>query len=107
VAPGRATNLEQLFAAGYAACFENAMRHAARRRKLSLGQASVTARVGIGPDDSGGFQLSVELHARLPELDTSTAEEIVEAAHRVCPYSNAVRGNVEVSLVIDPEPEVI
>jgi lipoyl-dependent peroxiredoxin len=104
---GRATNPEQLFAAGYAACFENAMRHAARQQRLPLGQASVTARVGIGPDGSGGFVLSVELHARLPEQDADTAQQLVEAADRMCPYSNAIRGNVEVAVVVDPEPEVI
>jgi Ohr subfamily peroxiredoxin len=104
---GVATNPEQLFAAGYAACFENAVRHAARRQKLRVGQSSVTARVGIGPDGSGGFVLSVELHARLPELDRAEAEQIVAAAHRVCPYSNAVRGNVDVEVVVDPAPEVI
>jgi Ohr subfamily peroxiredoxin len=104
---GLATNPEQLFAAGYAACFENAMRHAARGRKVRLGQTSVTARVSIGPNDSGGFGLTVELHARLPELDADTAAELVEAAHQVCPYSNAIRGNVNVAIVVDPEPEVI
>jgi lipoyl-dependent peroxiredoxin len=104
---GRATNPEQLFAAGYAACFENALRHAARQRKLPLGQASVTARVGIGPDGSGGYGLTVELHARLPEQDAGTAQQLVETADRMCPYSNAIRGNVEVAVVIDPEPEVI
>jgi osmotically inducible protein OsmC len=104
---GRATNPEQLFAAGYAACFENALRHVARQRKLSLGQTSVTARVGIGPNGSNGFGLTVELHARLPDLDAGTAQEIVEAADQICPYSNAIRGNVEVAVVVDPEPEVI
>jgi Ohr subfamily peroxiredoxin len=104
---GLATNPEQLFAAGYAACFENAIRHTARGRKLTLGQTSVTARVGIGPNGSDGFGLTVELHASLPDLDADTAREIVDAAHQVCPYSNAIRGNVEVSIVIDPEPDVI
>ncbi len=104
---GVATNPEQLFAAGYAACFENAVRHAARRKKLRVGQASVTARVGIGPDGSGGFGLAVELHVRLPELEADEAGEVVAAAHRVCPYSNAVRGNVDVQVVVDPAPEVI
>jgi hypothetical protein len=81
--------------------------HATRRRKLRLGHTSVTARVGFGPDDAGCFRLSVELDARVPELDAGTAREIAEAADRACPYSNAVRGNVKVALVIDPEPEVI
>jgi lipoyl-dependent peroxiredoxin len=90
---GPATNPEQLFAAGYAACFENAIR--------------LTARVGIGPDGSGGYGLAVELHARLPELDRDQAEQVVAKAHTVCPYSNAVRGNVEVTVVVDPAPDVI
>jgi Ohr subfamily peroxiredoxin len=104
---GVATNPEQLFAAGFAACFENAIRLVARRRKMPIGQASVTARVGIGPSDNGGYQLEVELHAQLPDLDRDTAQEIVEAAHQVCPYSNAVRGNVDVVAVVDPAPDVI
>jgi Ohr subfamily peroxiredoxin len=104
---GPATNPEQLFAAGYAACFENAIRLTARRMKLPASGASVTARVGIGPDGSGGYGLTVELRARLPELDRDQAEQVVAKAHTVCPYSNAVRGNVEVTVVIDPAPDVI
>ncbi|PZS33171.1 MAG: organic hydroperoxide resistance protein [Pseudonocardiales bacterium] len=104
---GVATNPEQLFAAGYAACFENAVRLAARRNRTPAGQASVTARVGIGPNDSGGFELAVELHVRLPDLDRELAEKIAAAAHQVCPYSNAVRGNVDVQVIVDPAPEVI
>jgi osmotically inducible protein OsmC len=104
---GLASNPEQLFAAGFAACFDNALRVAARRRKVPVGQGSVTARVGIGPDDSGGFQLSVELHVRLPDLDAEVAEQLATDAHRVCPYSNAVRGNVDVRIVVDPAPDVI
>jgi lipoyl-dependent peroxiredoxin len=104
---GMATNPEQLFAAGYAACFENAVRLAARRRKLPIGQASVTARVGIGPNGAGGFGLTVELHVRLPELEPEQANQVASAAHEVCPYSNAVRGNVDVQVVVDPAPEVI
>jgi organic hydroperoxide reductase OsmC/OhrA len=70
--------------------------------KRSASGASVTARVGIGPDGSGGYGLTVELHARLPELDRDQAEQVVALAHTVCPYSNAVRGNVEVTVVVDP-----
>jgi lipoyl-dependent peroxiredoxin len=103
---GFATNPEQLFAAGYASCFENALRLVARRRKVRPASTSVTARVGIGPDGEG-FGLSVELHVRLPDVDTDTAREMVDDAHRVCPYSRAVSGNVDVKLVVDPEPEVI
>lgn len=104
---GLASNPEQLLAAGFAACFDNAIRLVARRRKLPIGQASVTGRVGVGPDDSGGFALSVELHVRLPELDDDVAEQLAADAHRVCPFSNAVRGNVDVQIVVDPAPEVI
>jgi Ohr subfamily peroxiredoxin len=104
---GVATNPEQLFAAGFAACFENAIRLVARRRKVPIGHASVTARVGIGPNAGGGYQLSVELHAQLPELDQNVAREMLEAAHLVCPYSNAVRGNVDVLVTLDPAPDVI
>jgi len=104
---GVATNPEQLFAAGFAACFENAIRLVARRKRVPIGHASVTARVGIGPNDAGGYQLGVELHAQLPDLDHDMAHEIVDAAHLVCPFSNAVRGNVEVMVVVDPAPEVI
>jgi Ohr subfamily peroxiredoxin len=104
---GRATNPEQLFAAGYAACFDNAMRLVARRMKVALGQEAVTAKVGTGPDGSGGYALTVELHIRLPELDTDVAQQLADAAHRVCPFSNAVRGNVDVTIVVDPAPDVI
>ena len=104
---GVATNPEQLFAAGFAACFENAIRLVARRRRVQIGHASVTARVGIGPTDGGGYQLAVELHAQLPELEREMALEVLEAAHLVCPYSNAVRGNVEVVVELDPAPDVI
>jgi peroxiredoxin, Ohr subfamily len=104
---GLATNPEQLLAAGFAACFDNAIRLVARRKKVSIGQESVTARVGIGPNDSGGFQLSVELHIRLPELDEEVAAQLAADAHLVCPFSNAVRGNVDVTIIVDPAPDVI
>lgn len=104
---GLATNPEQLLAAGFSACFDNAIRLVARRMKVPIGQESVTARVGIGPDDAGGFQLSVDVHIRLPELDDDVAQQLADAAHRVCPFSNAVRGNVDMTIVVDPAPEVI
>ena len=104
---GVATNPEQLFAAGYAACYENALRHTARRRKIRLGDTSVTARVGIGPNDAGGFGLTVELHVRISELEPEQTLEIAKDAHLVCPYSNATRGNIDVTIVVDPEPNVI
>ena len=104
---GLATNPEQLFAAGYAACFENAVRHVARAQKVRVGESSVTARVGIGSIGPGAFGLTVELHVRLPDLETDEAERIVKLAHQACPYSNAVRGNVDVQLSVDPAPDVI
>jgi osmotically inducible protein OsmC len=104
---GAGTNPEQLFAAGYAACFESALMGVARRQKIALDAAvtTVTARVGIGPRESGAFGLDVELHITLPGLQRPEAEALVEAAHKVCPYSNATRGNIDVRLVIE-EPEV-
>jgi len=94
------TNPEQLFAAGYAACFLSAVRLVAGQRKVTIDDgASVTAEVDIGPK-SGGFGLGVRLKVQLPGLDPSTAEAIVETAHQVCPYSNATRGNIDVGLVV-------
>src|SRR6266508_4314492 len=104
---GVASNPEQLFAAGYAACFENAFRLVARRKKIRPGDTSVTARVGIGSDGAGGFGLSVELHVRASDLDVAQTEEVATDAERVCPYSNAVRGNIDVKIIIDPQPEVV
>ncbi|HET9870977.1 MAG TPA: organic hydroperoxide resistance protein [Propionibacteriaceae bacterium] len=104
---GLATNPEQLFAAGYAVCFENAVRHVARRRKIRLGDTSVTARTSIGPNDAGGFELTVELHVRMSEAEREDAQVIADDAHSVCPYSNATRGNIDVQVIVDAEPEVI
>lgn len=98
--PGGKTNPEQLFAAGYAACFENAVRHIARQQKLPLTGAAVTAEVSIGPNASGGFQLGVALEAEIEGLDPSAAEALVAAAHQVCPYSNATRGNIDVGITV-------
>lgn len=95
----KASNPEQLFAAGYAACFENAVRYVARAEKKGLGETSVTAEVGIGPREQGGFGLDIDLEVTLGGLDLGTAEALVAKAHEVCPYSNAVRGNVEVRTV--------
>ncbi|WP_033441955.1 organic hydroperoxide resistance protein [Saccharothrix sp. NRRL B-16314] len=95
---GDKTNPEQLFAAGYAACFHSALKVAARQAKTSLGETTVTAKVGLGADGSGGFQLTVELATHLPGVEQDEAERLVAAAHRICPYSNATRGNIEVAL---------
>lgn len=96
---GAATNPEQLFAAGYAACFENALLRVARDRKAAIRESSVTARVGIGREESGFFRLAVELEVSVPDRDRAEVEEMVRIAHEeVCPYSRATRGNIEVSL---------
>ena len=95
---GGATNPEQLFAAGYAACFLSALKLVARTQKAPISDAGVTAEVGIGPDGAGGFGLEIALHVELGGVDQATAETLVEKAHQVCPYSNATRGNVPVTL---------
>jgi len=97
---GEATNPEQLFAAGYSACFSNALLHVAREGKLALTQAPVTARVGIGVREEGGFGLSVALAVEL-ELPQEQAVALVKSAHLVCPYSNAVRNNIDVALTVN------
>jgi lipoyl-dependent peroxiredoxin len=95
---GGATNPEQLFAAGYAACFHSALKMLAGKQKAPVTDSSVSAEVGIGPNDAGGFALSVALHVELAGVDQATADALVEAAHQVCPYSNATRGNIPVTL---------
>jgi Ohr subfamily peroxiredoxin len=96
--PGGGSNPEQLFAAGYAACFHGALKLVARQQKATVTDSAVTAEVGIGPDGSGGFALEITLHVELGGIEQSAAEALVEAAHQVCPYSNATRGNVPVTL---------
>jgi len=96
---GAATNPEQLFAAGYAACFSNAILHVARETKVKITTAPVSAEVGIGPNTTGGFALTVSLAVEL-ELPQADAEKLVATAHQVCPYSNAVRGNIDVQLAV-------
>jgi Ohr subfamily peroxiredoxin len=97
---GGAANPEQLFAAGYAACFHSALRLVARRAKADVTGSVVDAEVGIGPNDSGGFGLTVALVVDLPAVPRATAEQLVEQAHQVCPYSNATRGNIDVALTV-------
>lgn len=98
-AGGTGTNPEQLFAAGYAACFGGAVQYAAGQKKMETGEVSVEAQVGIGPSaDKTGFELSVALEITLPKLSQKEAEMLVEEAHRICPYSHATRGNVDVKL---------
>jgi lipoyl-dependent peroxiredoxin len=98
---GGATNPEQLFGAGYAACFGGAVEYLARQQNLTTGTVTVKSKVGIGPYDEGqgeGFTLQVDLDVTLPALDQAAAEALVAAAHRTCPYSNATRGNITVNL---------
>ena len=97
---GGATNPEQLFAAGYAACFENAVIHVTRTQteKVRDNDIEVVGEVGLLPNGQGGFRLAVTLDVAIAGLDQAKAEEIVQAAHAVCPYSNAIRGNVDVQL---------
>jgi osmotically inducible protein OsmC len=98
--PGGASNPEQLFAAGYAACFHSALKVVAGREKLDVSGSEVSASVGIGMTPSGGFGLQVALDVHAPALDRETAEALVAKAHEVCPYSNATRGNVPVTLTV-------
>lgn len=98
-AGGDGTNPEQLFAAGYAACFHSALQLVARKGKIRLEDSSVTAEVGIGPSGTG-FGLTATLVVDIPGVEHEVARGLVDAAHQVCPYSNATRGNVDVELKI-------
>ena len=97
---GDGANPEQLFAAGYAACFHSALQLVARQAKTDLGDSSVGALVGLGATEEGGFGLAVTLEVVVPALPYDEALAIAEAAHQVCPYSNATRGNIEVTLAV-------
>src|SRR5215207_7373423 len=96
--PGGATNPEQLFAAGYAACFHSALKLVGALEKADLTGTEVSASVSIGANADGGFGLAVELDVHAPNLERDAALALVEKAHQVCPYSNATRGNVDVTL---------
>ena len=96
---GEGANPEQLFAAGYAACFHSALQMVARNQQVELGDSAVGARVGIGKQGEG-FQLAVELEVSIPAQDRATAQQLADAAHQVCPYSNATRGNIEVTVSV-------
>jgi Ohr subfamily peroxiredoxin len=97
---GGATNPEQLFAAGYAACFHSALKGVAKRAKTTVDGSEVIGEVGIGPIGGGGFGLAVTLKINIPGMDKAQAKELVDTAHQVCPYSNATRGNIDVALEI-------
>ncbi|SFE30718.1 organic hydroperoxide resistance protein [Shimia marina] len=101
-AGGQGNNPEQLFAAGYAACFIGAMKFVAAQDQdpIATEDATVTATVGIGPKENGGFGLTVELDVSLPEVEPNRANDIANRAHEVCPYSNAIRNNIAVKLSV-------
>jgi lipoyl-dependent peroxiredoxin len=102
---GGGTNPEQLFAIGFAACFEGALGAVARRERAELGDVSIDSQVSLLPGPERTFKLAVELDVTLPDVsDPEQAARIVEAAHQVCPYSNATRGNIEVTLVANGQP---
>ena len=95
---GPGTNPEQLFAAGYSACFESALRFVALQQRKPLRDATITAKVTIGKTDDGGFGLAVELHGHVDGVSREDTKALMEAAHQVCPYSRATRGNIQVTL---------
>jgi lipoyl-dependent peroxiredoxin len=102
---GGGTNPEELFAVGFAACFESAIGTVARRRRADAGDVAIDSAVSLLPTDDRRFKLAVTLDVTLPSIgDRETAAEIVRGAHEVCPYSNATRGNVDVELLLDGEP---
>ena len=102
---GGGTNPEQLFAVGFAACFESALGVVARRQKLDAGDVEIDSKVMLLPTEERGFKLAVELDVTLPSIeDGDQAAEVVRAAHRVCPYSNATLGNIDVKLTANGAP---
>ena len=102
---GGGTNPEQLFAVGYAACFEGAIGVLGRREKVEVGDVSIDSQVSLIPTEERGFKLGVVLDVTLPQVtDPEVAERIVRGAHQVCPYSNATRGNVDVALSVNGSP---
>ncbi len=100
-AGGEGSNPEQLFAAGYSACFIGALKVAGQQLKMKIpDDVAVTAKVGIGPRSAGGFGITTDLTVSLPGIERDQAEKLVDAAHQICPYSNATRGNVDVGLTL-------
>ena len=99
--PGGRTNPEELFAAAYAACFHSSLKRVAADKQVAIGNSTVEAQVGIGPNDNGsGFAIAAELHVTLPRADVETAKGVVLEAHMICPYSNATRDNIDVKLSV-------
>ena len=101
---GDGTNPEQLFAIGYAACFGGAIGAVARRQKVEPGEVTIDSKVSLITTEERGFNVAVTLDVTLPDVDGEQATKLVEAAHGVCPYSNATRGNVEVTLIANGQP---
>jgi lipoyl-dependent peroxiredoxin len=101
---GSGTNPEQLFAVGYAACFQSALLGVARGRNLDAADSRITSRVGLGPTGHGGFTLGVSLDLHAPQLSAEQAADLMARAHERCPYSNATRGNIDVQLTVDGQP---
>ena len=97
---GDGTNPEQLFAVGYAACFHSALRLVAKQAGANVEDSAVGAQVSIGALHGGAFGLAVKLEVTLPHLDHAQAQELADKAHQVCPYSNATRGNIDVSVTV-------
>ncbi|GAA0616000.1 MULTISPECIES: organic hydroperoxide resistance protein [Virgibacillus] len=97
-AGGEGTNPEQLFSAGYAACFDSALNLASRKQRTKIGETEVKAQVSIGKDTDGGFALTVALDVKIPGVEQEVAEQLVESAHQICPYSKATRDNIAVDL---------
>jgi osmotically inducible protein OsmC len=100
---GNGANPEELFAAGYAACFHSALQGVARAQKITIHDSTVGGRVSIGPNDQGGFQLAVQLEVVIPDLPHDQAQALADAAHQVCPYSNATRGNIDVTITVSDD----
>lgn len=100
---GNGVNPELLFAAGYAACFHSALQGVARASKVAITDSSVGGSVQIGPNGEGGYQLAVTLEVVIPGIAHEQAQELADAAHQVCPYSNATRGNIEVSVTVSDD----
>jgi len=101
---GGGTNPEQLFAVGYAACFEGAIGAVARRMKVDPEDVAIDSRVNLHPTEERGFKLSVDLDVTLSGVEGDQAKELIDAAHHVCPYSNATRGNIDVNITVNGEP---
>jgi osmotically inducible protein OsmC len=101
---GGGTNPEELFAVGYAACFESALAGVARRRHLDVGEVSIDSAVSLLPTGDGGYKLAVTLDVSLPSVERDVAADLVHGAHLVCPYSNATRGNIDVELLLAGQP---